>query len=94
MDSRVLGSYTGLAPYKCLVLMGYRKRTVDTIFNLLYRILATGPGFTISAVVLKYPCLHVRPQHLFNTYRPKWGLNNPMWLVLTWSVTHRRTVLL
>ncbi|KAJ0134952.1 Restless-like transposase [Fusarium oxysporum f. sp. albedinis] len=25
MDSRLLGSYTGLAPYKCLVLMGYRK---------------------------------------------------------------------
>ncbi|EXL89802.1 hypothetical protein FOIG_16914 [Fusarium odoratissimum NRRL 54006] len=26
MDSRVLGSYTGLAPYKCLVLMGYLRR--------------------------------------------------------------------
>ncbi|KAJ0128190.1 DNA polymerase epsilon subunit D [Fusarium oxysporum f. sp. albedinis] len=25
MDSRLLGSYTGLAPNKCLVLMGYRR---------------------------------------------------------------------
>lgn len=36
MDSRLLGSYTGLAPYKCLVLMGYRK--VRKSFNVSHRI--------------------------------------------------------